>query len=136
MYIGGGWTGDSVWTKSVLVCEVGDLLQSTTSQPLTPAHTHHSLVWREIAELPVVRSSLISFQGQLLAIGGQSGDGATSDVRQYNATINSWSVIGHMRMKRYHSLAAVLPNNTLMVVGGRGEAHRLQNNVEIATVFQ
>ena len=136
MYIGSGVTGGSEWTKSVLVCEVRDLLQSATPQPLTPAHTHHSHVWREIAELPVVMSSLISLQGQLLAIGGKSAAGATSEVRQYDVTTNSWSVISHTRRKQYSSLAAVLPNNRLMVVGGGTKAHTSQNNVEIASVVQ
>ena len=45
MYIGSGITSGSVWTKSVLVCEVRDLLQSATLKPQTP---HSSHVWREI----------------------------------------------------------------------------------------
>ena len=135
MYIGGGVTSGSVWTKSVLVCEVRDLLKSATPQPQTSAHAHSSHVWREIAELPVVRSSLISLQGQLLAIRGKTGD-VTSEVRQYDVTTNSWRVVGHMRMKRYGSLVAVLPNNRVMVVGGLGQDHKLTDHVEIASVVQ
>ena len=136
MYIGGGYKGDSEWTKSVLVCEVRDLLQSATLQPRTPAHAHSSHVWREIVELPVDRSSLISLQDQLLAIGGKSGDDATSEVRQYDATTNSWSVIRHIRMKLCHSLVAVLPNNTVMVVGGYGQDHKNKDHVEIGSFVQ
>ena len=100
--------------KLVLVCEVRDLLQSATPQPQTPACAYyHSHVWREIAELPVVRSSFTAFQGQLLALGGWSKDDcATSEVRQYDATTNSWSVISHMHMKRRRSFAAVLSSLT------------------------
>ena len=39
MYIGSGLT-DDMRTKSVLVCEVRNLLQSATPQSQTPAHTH------------------------------------------------------------------------------------------------
>ena len=134
MYIGGGLARGFGWTKSVLVCEVRDLLQSTTPQPQTPARAHSSHVWREIAELPVNRSSLITLQDQLLAIGGKSGDDATSEVRQYDVTTNSWRVFGHMHMKRYRSLAAVLPNNRLMVVGGRGQDLKFTDHVEIGSV--
>ena len=130
MYIGNGFKGNSEWTKSVLVCEVRDL-QSATPQP---AHAHSSHVWREIAELPVDWSSLITLQDQLLAIGGKSGDRATSEVRQYDVTTNSWRIISHMHTKRCHPLAAVLPNNRVMVVGGRGQDHTNKDHVEIASV--
>ena len=68
MYIGGGFRDPGHGSaKLVLVCEVRDLLQSATSQSQTPACAYyHSHVWREIAELPVVRSSLAAIQGQLL----------------------------------------------------------------------
>ena len=136
MYIGGGVTSGSVWTKSVLVCEVRDLLQSATPQSQTPARAHSLHVWREIAELPVDRYSLISLQDQLLAIGGESRDDVTSEVRQYDVTTNSWSVMSHMHMKRCHSLAAVLPNNRVMVVGGYGQDRKNKDRVEIASVVQ
>ena len=90
-----------------------------------------------IAELPVDRSSLITLQDQLLAIGGESEDDATSEVRQYDATTNSWRVVGHiMLMKRLGSLAAVLPNNRVMVVGGYGQDRKNKDRVEIASVVQ
>ena len=48
MYIGGGYSGE--WTKSVLMCEVSDLLQSATTQPQSPpGRSRASQVWREIA---------------------------------------------------------------------------------------
>ena len=134
MYIGGGFADGGV-----LVCEVRDLLQSAelaTPQPATSAGAHSSHVWRKIPELPVVRSSLISLQDQLLAIGGKirSEYVATSEVRQYDVTTNSWSVVGHMHMQRYQSLAAVLPNNRVMVVGGFRQIYAHTNHLEIASV--
>ena len=81
----------------MLMCEVSDLLQSATTQPQSPTDT--SQVWREIAELQHIHSSLITLRGQLLAIGGtvtESGEGETSAVRQYDVITNSWNVISHM----------------------------------------
>jgi hypothetical protein len=36
----------------------------------------------------------------------------------YNPTTDSWEVISHMGTPRCDCIAAVLPNNQLMVVGG------------------
>ena len=128
LYIGGGYStgwfgtgGDP--TKSVVMCEVKDLLQSQP-QSLATRLLHLSSsppVWKEVAPLPVVLSSLVTFQGQLLAVGGRSTErdaDSTSDVMQYHITTNAWKVISQMKMKRYRSFAAVLPNNALMVCGG------------------
>ena len=133
MYIGGGLTGNS---KSVLMCEVSDLLQSATTQPQSPPRrSRASQVWREIAELPVKQSSLITLRGQLLAIGGSvtiPGDG-TSEVRQYDVITNSWNVISHMTTKRHQCFAAVLPNDRVMVVGGWGGS-KCTDHTEIASI--
>ena len=123
LYIGGGYSTGSfhTWdaTNSVVMCEVKDLLQSQP-QSATRLLRLFSSPWKEVAPLAVKLSSLVTFQGQLLAVGGlttRRDADSTSDVMQYDATTNSWSVISHMKMKRCYCLAAVLPNNTLMVCG-------------------
>ena len=133
MYIGGGFADGGV-----LVCEVRDLLQSATPQPLTPTHTHHCQVWRKIAELPVDRSSLVSLHGELLAIGGKPRyeNEGISEVRQYDTATKSWKVISHMHTKRYQALAAVLPNKTVMIVGGYRQIYAHTGHVKITSVVQ
>ena len=122
----------------MIMCEVSDLLQSATTQPLSPAQpSRASRVWREIAELPVVMSALVTLRGQLLAIGGSvtdTGDDETSEVRQYDVTTNSWSVISHMNTKRRRCFAAVLPNDLVMVVGGV-TPNRCTDHVEISSII-
>ena len=110
LYLGGG-VGTGRATKSVLMFE---------SQATRAGRSESCQVWKEVAPLPVARSSLVTFQGHLLAVGGLGDAGDTSEVRQYDAATNSWSVISQMRVKRCSSLAVVLPNNTssLMVCGG------------------
>ena len=120
LYLGGGLIKTGDWTKSVLTCEVSDLLQS---QPPSLANrlalSHSRQVWREICELPVVRSSLIILQGQLLAVGGgATNSDITSEVRQYDAATNSWNVINRMKVKRCACFVAVLPEDRVMVCGG------------------
>ena len=67
LYLGGGFgTGVGNPTKSVVMCEVRNLLRSrphslATRLGLSPP------VWKEVASLPVFHFSLVTFQGQLLA---------------------------------------------------------------------
>ena len=136
LYLGGGYR-TSVATKSVLMCEVKDLLQSKPQSQATRAgHSESCQVWKEVAPLPVTLSSLVTFQGHLLAVGGLGVADPTSEVRQYDAATNSWSVISQMRVERCYSLAVVLPNNTssLMVCGGGTPGGGVTTSVEIATL--
>ena len=117
LYLGGG-LGYEGKAKSVVVCKLKNLLPSQSRSLATRLHRP---VWKEVAYLPVVKSSLVAFHGQLLAVGGgatASGADSSSEVRRYDATNNSWNVISQMRGKRHRSFAAVLPNGTLFVCGG------------------
>ena len=131
LYLGGSFSSDGP-TKLVLECEVKDLLQS---QPPSLASriglSRRRQVWREVAPLPVTLSSLVTFQGHLLAVGGRGAD-YTSEVREYDAATNSWNVISQMRVQRCRSLAVVLPNNKLMVWGGLTSVLNCTTSVEIA----
>ena len=134
LYIGGGFSTDGA-TMSVIMCEVKDL-QSHHQSLLSRLRLSSSPpVWKEVAPLPVFISSLVAFQGQLLAVGGSTtrdGTGSTSEVRRYDAATNSWKVISQMKKKRRYSLTAVLSNNTLMVCGGNTPRSDTTDSVEIA----
>ena len=78
------------------------------------------LVWNKIADLPMKLSTSITLQGQLLAIGGVDADGKPNTaIHVYNQTIDSWETVSHMTTPRSKCIVAVLPDNQLMVVGGR-----------------
>ena len=77
-------------------------------------------MWREISRLPVALSTLVSFSGDLLAIGGRDGSGSpTSDVYRYDSHTDSWNVVSQMKNKRPRCLAVTLPGEFIIVVGGR-----------------
>ena len=138
LYLGGGVSSEGP-TKSVVMCEVRELLRSRPQSLATRPHPSSSPpVWREVASLPVYLSSLITFESQLLAVGGsttRSIADSTSEVWQYDATTDSWNVIGQMMLKRCSVLVAALPNNTLMVCGGWTPYIRTAAAVEIASVL-
>ena len=76
-------------------------------------------IWNRISDLPVKISTGVTLHDQLVVIGGDdSEDKATAAIHMYQPATNSWEVISHMKTSRSRCLAAVLPDNQLMVVGG------------------
>ena len=79
-------------------------------------------MWRYAQDLPVTESTLITLGGHLLAIGGEDDSGKeTADVHCYDTHMDSWQVVSKMKNKRRLCLAAVLPEDSLLVVGGWGK---------------
>ena len=121
LYLGGGFNGVGVPSKSVLTCSLTDLLppQSLGVRLRTLSLATKPGVWREIKNLPVTESTLTTLGGHLLAIGGvNDSHSSTADVHRYDYQTDSWYVVSKMKNKRYVSLSAVLPEDQLLVVGG------------------
>ena len=106
--------------NSLCSCSVEDLLKSC--EPATNSSDGDS-VWTQLAAVPVkFDSSIVTLRGNLLVIGGTDdlfGGNITGAIHCYNVTTNSWSVTGEMPTPRCSVLAAVLPSNDLVVVGGQ-----------------
>ena len=124
VYLLGGVNKDGA-TNLVYSCSLSSLLLSTGSKSLgerlvsTLKRSIRGRIWNRVADLPVAYSTGVTLHGQLLAISGvDSGNKLTTAVHMYQPTTNSWEVISHMTTPRYRCLAAVLPDNQLMVVGG------------------
>ncbi|MCG8626170.1 MAG: hypothetical protein MJE68_29760, partial [Proteobacteria bacterium] len=78
------------------------------------------VVWNRLNDLPVMRSTCVSFLDRLISIGGEDSEEyrPTSAVHLYDPIVDSWTVISHMSVARYNCFVAVLPNSQLMVIGG------------------
>ena len=102
--------------NSIYSCSVEDLRKPATNS------SDGGSVWTKLAAVPVeYNSSLVALRGRVLAIGGVNdmiGRCPTGAIHCYNVTTNSWSVIGEMPTPRSQVLAAVLPGNDVVVVGG------------------
>ena len=127
VYLLGGFNKDST-TNTAYSCSLDSLLSSTGSKSLgghlvsmlRRSSKGSILVWNKIADLPLKLSASITLQDQLLAIGGVDADGKPSTaVHVYDPTTNSWEIISHMTTPRSKCIVADLPDNQLMVVGGR-----------------
>ena len=113
--------GDQIYIlgeSTIYTCYLQTLIQSCKSF-LASFRNRSARVWKEVAAPPVKLTTCVSIHGRLLAIGGVDSDGKpTSAVYMYNPNNDSWAVISHMKTPRYWCIAAVLPNNQLMVMGG------------------
>ena len=127
---------DDKWTTSVYSCSLSTLLmsqRSRTASPLSQSSTNDT--WTRVADLRVTGTTGVSLHGHLIAVGGRdSVDKPTSDIHRYNPSNNSWEVISHMATPRSGCFAAVLPDNQLMVVGGRNGDYEHMDSVEFGSV--
>jgi N-acetylneuraminic acid mutarotase len=73
-----------------------------------------------VADAAGYLSTCAAVNGELLAVGGCDERFRPSfAIHKYNPTTNSWDLISNMPTARYFNLAAVLPTNEIMVVGGK-----------------
>ena len=127
IYMLGGTNIRYIYSKSVYTCSLSALLQphkssslEAYSEKMSASSVDRASVWSKVTDLPVRRSTCVSFHGRLLAMGGMMDSGKpTTAVYMYNSATNSWEIISHMTTGRCDCFAAVLPDNQLMVVGGR-----------------
>ena len=132
LYLAGG-LNEYIGSKSVFTCSLPDLWQPETLGSRIQLTLTRSNVWKEISSLPVTVSTLAAFDGHLLAIGGRDDSrNPTTDVYRYDSHTDSWHVITQMKNKRSLCLAVTLPENQLIVVGGRrGKFRGETDSVEI-----
>ena len=135
LYLAGGFDSGYKSSKSVFTCSLTDLLTSSNSlgSKIRRTFSQSKNVWKEISSLPVDRSTLASFNGQLLAIGGRDGsmNYTTVNVYRYDSHTNSWNVISQMKNKRSQCLAVTLHEDHLFVVGGYTPGINETDSVEI-----
>ena len=75
--------------------------------------------WKNLMDLPTACSTLVALGNRVVAVGGVLLSGPySSEVYGFNPDSNSWSVIGRLGVQRSLPLAAVVPGNRLVVVGG------------------
>ena len=135
--------GDQVYVigeSSMYTCSVIALSQSHRSF-LASLMKRDAGVWKKVAAPPVTDTTCLSISGQLVAIGGKDVDEKlTAAVYMYNPSTDSWEVNSHMGTPRRHCIAALLPNNLLMVVGGHVKSGFVggseSDSVEVAIILK
>jgi serine/threonine protein kinase len=137
IYMLGGKTGFYIPSRSVYTCSLSALIQSCSFTPVkqnvpdsTASTSMNNTVWRRLADLPVELSTCVSFQGQLLAVGGIRYKTPTNNIYLYDTITDSWNVVNEMSIPRHVCLAAVFSSRELIIIGG----YKQLDLIEIATL--
>ena len=129
--------GDQIFilgNSSMYTCSLQALLQSCKSF-LASFRNRSARVWKEVTAPPVILTACVSIHDRLLTIGGDDSNyKSTTAIHMYNSTTDSWEVISHMRTPRCNCIAAALPDNQLMVVGGYISIYEKTDSVELASI--
>ena len=128
--------------RSVVSCSIDALLQSQAWSNWIKSGLTFKPVWSLVAKLPRYHfATAISINDQLFALGGCSSKdekSCTKCVHKYNINRNSWEYVCDMPRSVDRCLAAVLPPNKLIVVGGgiHSEDDQGSNDVNIANIWK
>ena len=128
LFIAGGWSLDKRANKSVFSCLISNLVA------LANKGINDMFVWEKVAELSVSNATCTTVCGRLVLFGGLNPDNkASNDIRIYNSITGCFEPCGMNLLARYSCMAAPLPNNSVMVIGGYTD-EGTTNTVEIAIV--
>ena len=103
-------------------------LQSLPSndRPITSPLT---LSWKPLPPLPVKYSTVATVCGQLVLIGGLQGGSSVNSIHQL--VEGQWVEIGSMTSDRYWCLAVSLSPDRILLVGGWGAVHSVEECVAV-----
>ena len=119
LYVAGGITARGS-TKSYS-CSMSDLLAPPTRglrfKPLSQAKK----VWQEIKTPPAAQTTLATFTGRVLALGGQDHQRKpVAEVYMYDKQTGSWERFGDLVIPRSRCIVAVY-KGSVVCIGGQGE---------------
>ena len=151
VYLVGGVDDNKKWTNTVLMCPLSDLQKISSSASSVSPKRHLKLrvtsrkrvqtnPWSVVASAPLVRSTCVCFEKQLLAIGGNDStdpnEKATNDIYVYNQQADSWDILGHMNVARAQCLVVAItePCSRAFIIGGWAD-ETMCDDVEVLTLM-
>ena len=134
-YLLGGVDDQDITIKTVLYAPISSLVQRARSQQAASSSQPDS-VWKTLPDTPLVRSAAASLGGCLLAVGGRNGQETLSAVHIFIPLTNSWVRVnsGDLPQPRNFCTAAQLPDNKLIVIGGRDMECKRSNTVFMGSI--
>ena len=101
--------------KSVFQCSVQALIKQVGPHP--PKQS----TWNTIRDAPYDYSSVSTFGGVIVAVGGSDNIRFKNSLHMYNPLTQSWVYAGKMPMAVDSTCTVTLPSGEMMVIGGRTE---------------
>ena len=132
LYLAGGYRL-STRSRSVLTCSINDLRPASSSlgSKVRRGISRGRNAWKEIGCLSVTHSTLVSFRGDLLAIGGEiEPQTPTSSIYRHNSQRDCWEIVSETgECNRSWCFAVSWSDDQLMVVGGCSTNSLMIDNV-------
>lgn len=121
IYVVGGLTRNNQPLKEIFHVSMTNLVNSG-AQGLSKA-LRSGTCWGS-ASVPVVYATCAVVNQQLLVLGGWDNQPSLAmygmNIDSQSGQVDSWSQIGKLPLARFDGMAAVLPGQRLVVIGGRG----------------
>jgi len=117
-----GYVGETYYTSTC----ISNFKEASTQLP------HLQPTWLPLPRAPVRWSTLSTMCGAVVAVGGRRGGTDTSDIHQVHS--GEWVRIGCMDTARSLPLVAVLPGDSMLVVGGFLPSSSSRTAVELAVL--
>ena len=119
-YFMGGYTsekGECIGTVTNKVYSVS--LSALTSQLLNPKSVTKGKgqIWKEVSELQVFRSTPLSINGSLLALGGWKGHAVTA-IHLYQPETGEWVKVGDLPPQHDECTSVMISDREILVAGG------------------
>ena len=106
-YLLGGYPYGS--SQQVICVCLDDLIYQALYQLITP-----SSPWKKLSDTPAAKSTALSLDGCLLAVGGV----CNMAIHLYQPSCRSWMKVWDLTSNKHECACAVLPNGEVFVVGG------------------
>lgn len=128
LYIVGGYYEKARAHFSAISCPLNLLT--------TEVDISRTKIWEKIADLPVCRSTCVTFRGKLAAVGGRMrNDHHSNSLYIYNPTTKTWNAVADMLSMRSECFAAVVNDRKVVVAGGWMEDKKPANSMEIGEIL-
>ena len=126
-YLSRGRTSNGAPNKRVLSVCLDELVFQAISGTTSISS---SSPWQTLTNTPLTNSTVLVFNGALLAFGGDE----SSAIHLYQPSTKSWVNVGGLPTERWECACTVLPSGEVFLVGGGANPYCGYSCVDIATI--
>lgn len=94
--------------------------------------TDKALLNRATCPISIANAALVKVDNSIFVIGGNDNGNTLDTIYKYDIELDTWILIKLMNVKRDGAKAALLPNNTIFIIGGNSSA-RLAEVFDLST---
>ena len=127
-YLLSGFSAVGDPSNKVFSVQLDELISQAVSQPAGARAPATPMPWMTLPDTPLKRSTALTINGALLAVGGTRG---STTIYHYQPSSRSWIEAGELPAKQSYCCCTVLPSGEVLVAGGGSGSGR---RVDIALI--